>query len=134
MCEIFLRLVSKVNTDPLLDAQCTKRGDVIVVVPDNHPWGNAELNNGECVIVKIPKVSISQASPFLSPELETDILNPNPVLQKRGWTFNINNVPPSVLTKIQTRAIGEKILCDITSPQLDLLRVKKARLSNPLVL
>lgn len=56
MAEILLRVVDKTNDDKQLDAQCSKRGDVIVVMPDGWAWGREELKSDVWRIVKLPGV------------------------------------------------------------------------------
>lgn len=93
MCEMLVRVVDKTNSDPLLDAKCTKRGDVIVIQPDGWVWGSAELTNPHWRIVKIPGLTVSSCLGFLGPELNTDPNNPNYRLRKRLFKLNLEALP-----------------------------------------
>lgn len=94
MSELLVRIVDKVNdADPYLNAKCTKRGDVIVVVEDGWAWGGKEKANPEWRIVKLPKVTVSEAQAFLSPEPITDPAAPNRVKQRRAFRLNLDTLP-----------------------------------------
>lgn len=134
MCEILLRLTDKVNSNPILDSRLTKRGDVIAVQEDGWPWGDGEISSGEYVVIKLPNVTVSQASPFVSPELEVDPKNPSPVLQRRGFKLNIASIPQGVLDKINNRVPGQGVTFNATPAQIAALKVKKTPLPNPLTL
>src|SRR6185312_2698393 len=73
MCELLVRGVDKTNHDcPYLDAQCLKRGDVVVAVEDGWQWGRAEIENLDWRIVRLPGVSLKQAQTLLGPEMNAD--------------------------------------------------------------
>lgn len=93
MCEMLVRVVDKVNDDPYLDAQCTKRGDVIAIQPDGWVWGTEELRNPEWRIIKIPGVPVVQAASFLGPEMDLDPANPSRVLQRRAFRLDVDALP-----------------------------------------
>jgi hypothetical protein len=70
MAELLVRVVDKVNkASARLDAQCTKRGDVIAVQPDGWTWGKQELVNPEWRILCVPGLTVNEASPWLAPQL-----------------------------------------------------------------
>ncbi len=93
MCEMLVRVVDKVNDDPYLDVQCTKRGDVIAIQPDGWVWGREELRNPDWRIVKVPGVSVTQAAAFLGPELNTDPANPSRMLRRRAFRLDVDALP-----------------------------------------
>ena len=70
MCEVLIRVVDNVQTDPILNAQCTKAGDIIHVAADGWPWGKEELINPEWRIVKLPGVSPSLLLDLLEVEFD----------------------------------------------------------------
>jgi hypothetical protein len=91
MAELLVRVFSKSSTDPAQDAKLTKRGDVIVVVPDGWGWSDIECTNPHWRIFKWPSVTESEASALLTPELpisEADV--DNPLLQRRGFNLNLD--------------------------------------------
>ena len=132
MCELLIRVIDKINTkDPYLDARCTKRGDVICVQENGWNWGTEELINTDWRIVKIPSVSVDQASVFLSPEIEVDIHNPSKVLQPRGFKFDLSSatIPKAAKTFLadDSRKTPAHTL-DISLIQLMLLKLTKPKL------
>lgn len=92
MCELLVRVVDKTNPDdPYLDAQLTKRGDVICVQPDGWPWGTEELKNPDWRIIKLPGVNPEALAAFLSPEIDTDPAQPSKVLQRRAFKLDLDH-------------------------------------------
>ena len=51
---MLVQVVDKKNADPYVDVGCYKRGDVIVICPDGHPWSEAERTNPDWTILKVP--------------------------------------------------------------------------------
>jgi hypothetical protein len=92
MCELLVRVVDKINDDPYLDAQCSKRGDVIVVVEDGHAWGREEIANPDWTIIKVPGVAAKDATGFVARELNYSE-QPNYMLQKRAFAFDLTQRP-----------------------------------------
>ena len=54
MAEMLVRVVDKIGADVYKNAQCTKRGDVIVAQADGWGWGTQEQVNPHYRIVKLP--------------------------------------------------------------------------------
>ena len=90
MAELLVRVVDKVNPDFYMDCQCTKRGDVIVVQEDGWKWGREEKSLPFYRIIRIPGMSVSEASQFLAPELPIDPLNPSKTLKRRAFKFDLD--------------------------------------------
>lgn len=90
ICELLVRVIDKINDDPYHDAQCTKRGDVIVAMPDGWEWGRAEISDPQYTIVKLPGVSLEVGESFLGREFNTDPANPSAVLQRRAFRLDID--------------------------------------------
>jgi len=42
MAELLVRLKNNTHSDPIKDRMCYKRGDVVLVMPNGHPWGISE--------------------------------------------------------------------------------------------
>lgn len=107
MAELLVRKVDKINSnDFYLNTKCFKAGDVIAVQPDGWLWGKDELNSPNHVIVKLPKVSVSEASFLLTPEIDVDPKNPSKTLQRRAFKFDLNSpnlVGPSAVTADVTK-------------------------------
>lgn len=95
--EILLRVVDKINLDdPIKNNQCTKRGDVIVVVPDGHNWGKEELSNPDWRIIKAPNLTEAATYDFTHADLD---INGNEI-KRRKHTFDFDNpiLSPQILT------------------------------------
>lgn len=91
--EALLRVKDKKNLNSeTLDARLTKRGDVIVVVPDGHNWGKEELTNPDWRIVKVPAVTVEEAAPCLEPEDEFGSPSWTPMSQRRKTMINADHV------------------------------------------
>lgn len=97
MCEMLVRVVDKVGDNPVLDAKCTKRGDVIAVCPDGWIWGREELKNPDWRIVKVPGVTVSEASGFLAPELSAGPVAVD-LLRRRAFRLDLDGLTPEQLT------------------------------------
>lgn len=95
--ELYVRILSKTNPGkPYLCAQLHKAGDVIVVCPDNHEWGLAELSSPEHVIVCVPGVLADDLSSLTVEELDRGA-GQSRVLQRRGFRVDIDKLPPAPL-------------------------------------
>lgn len=76
MAEFLIKAVSVINIDTIKDQRgCYKRGDVVVVMPDNHIWG-IEERLPKFVIVKIPGLAVDLVKKYIDthmePRLQTD--------------------------------------------------------------
>lgn len=132
MCEMLVRVVDKVNSDPYLNAKCTKRGDVITVQPDGWVWGKEEQKNPAWRIVKLPGVPVSQASAFLSPEIETSPENPSRMLQSRGFRLDVDNLPASVVPVMaDAKRRNPTARTRLTTHDLAALKIAKSPLADP---
>jgi hypothetical protein len=69
MCEFLLRVHDKCSEDPKKDVRCMKRGDVVVVCPDDWNWSVMERTLPMWRIVKVPGLSVEAGEDFLAPEL-----------------------------------------------------------------
>lgn len=93
MAELLLRVVDKVNPDdPYKDVQLTKRGDVVTALPDGWAWSSEEQRNPHWRILKWPSLTLSAATVFLSPEIDSkpQLTGENPMLQRRGFAFDLD--------------------------------------------
>ena len=101
MCEMLVRVVDKVNTDsPELDAQCLKRGDVVVVCEDGWDWSVVEKSHSDWRIFKIPGMTVNSGNAFMSGEPGDPLTNP--LLQARGVSMNLDHsaIPENVKNNI----------------------------------
>lgn len=94
MAELLVKAIDAKNSDPLLDAHCYKRGDIVDVRPDGWGWG---LSEGPplFVVVKIPGVS-AKAYQHLTDPHYSEILGADAtpiMLKRREWKVNLDSVP-----------------------------------------
>lgn len=69
MCELLVRVRSKPLTGNVaVDCQRTRRGDVIVAMPDGHSWSHEERTNPEWVIVRVPGMTVKEGTALASHE------------------------------------------------------------------
>lgn len=108
MCEILLCVKDRGNSGVLLiDSHAPKQGDVVLVKPDGWQWGAAELgtavqgnpngNHPFFRIIKLPNVTVAQASNMLTPEIDIDPQVPSAYLQYRGRFLDKSKVPPATM-------------------------------------
>lgn len=70
MCELLVRLIDNHHPDPVKDARaCYKRGDVVVVKPDEHEWGKKECPP-DFEVVKIPGAKMEDYLHLIFPKTD----------------------------------------------------------------
>lgn len=125
MAELLVRKINKVNSDFYLNTKCFKAGDVISIQPDGGPWGNDDLNDTvNHTIIKLPKVSVSEASYLMTPEIDVDPKNPSKTLQRRA--FHLDLTKPIF-------AGPSAAFANLTVSQLTPLSVQKVAVADPAV-
>lgn len=72
MAEFLVKAIDAIHNDPVKDARgCYKSGDIVVVMPDGHSWGNEE-----CLpvfyVFSIPGLSVEQAKKYIEPQFLLD--------------------------------------------------------------
>lgn len=65
MCEILVRIEDKTHENPDINVTLSKKGDVIVVVEDEHLWGELEKSQPFWQIIKLPNISVDQINSSL---------------------------------------------------------------------
>jgi len=98
--ELLVRVKDKINEDFYLNCQCTKRGDVIVAMPDGHVWGKEELSDPNYRILKLPDMLPADAQILCSPQIDIDPKNPSKTLLKRAYKLNLDD--PSIPNEFAT--------------------------------
>lgn len=123
MCEMLVMRQDKVsNESPHLDAQCYKRGDVIVIMEDGHPWSAEERDHPRWVLVFLPGVPREKMLAYLTPE-PADV-QPGKMLQRRACTFSLTAWEAS-----GSRSLNEQsalALKSVKPPRFDPKAVKDA--------
>ena len=108
MCEILLCVKDMGKSGNLaIDSHAPKQGDVVDVHPDGWPWsvcelgvsvqGNPNGNHPFFRVIKLPNVSVAQASNMLTPEFDASPQNPSPYLQYRGRFLDKSKIPPATM-------------------------------------
>lgn len=87
MAELLIKAVDAVHPDPRVDrAGCYKRGDLVVVSPDEHPWGAEERNPAKFRIVRVTGAPAEVLSKYLEPETDPADTEGSS-LTRRRWSF-----------------------------------------------
>lgn len=137
MCEVLVRVANKANDDPYRTAQLLQRGDVVVVVEDEHAWGPAELSNPDWRILKLPNVSVNAALAFLGPELDSNPGKPSLMLRPRAFRFDLEHGALPAAFKAWLADSSRKRparALDVTEAQFAATKVRKAALADPNIL
>lgn len=109
-CSVLVCVKNRGNSGQLaLDSKAWQDGDVICVMPVDWSWGACELgrtypgnpngNHPFWRVVVLPNVSISEASPWLSPE-EDDANSQSPYLQRRGFFLDRSKIKPATMAAL----------------------------------
>lgn len=138
MAELLLRVHDKVNTEDFYaNCKCTKRGDVIVAMPDGWNWGAKELTLPFYRVLKIPALSVGEAETLIAPELEIDPVNPSLTLQRRAFGLDIDRpgLPAEMVAYLadDTR-IAATFTVTLPLAQIRVLKTVKARIPDPAIL
>lgn len=108
MAEMLVFAVDKINADdPHKHAQLHKRGDVVVIVPDDHLWSDEERSHARWTIVKVPGATEHDLSAFVARESE-DADVPHKILQLRAFSFDLGAHNGSPLTLAQALALKRR--------------------------
>lgn len=69
MCELLVWVHDREDGgNPLHDAVKYRRGDVIVAMPDGHPWTETERRHPQWVVLKVPGMSLAEGRALASEE------------------------------------------------------------------
>jgi hypothetical protein len=100
MAEFLVKAADAAHADPVKDARgCYKRGDMVVVMPDGHPWGREE-GLPKFVVVKIPGLDAGVARRFVESEIDAN----GEVTRRRLWGLLVDSMPTT--TKNQFLSAG----------------------------
>lgn len=139
MCELLVRVKDKVSPDPYRDVKLTKRGDVIVVMPDGWAWSSEERTNPDWRIFKWPSESIANASALLSPELpigQWPENAPDPMLQRRGFCLDVNfaTLPQALKNYLADDSRAQAFFNVPAQVTIAALKMKRAKRPDPNVI
>ena len=135
MAELLLRVVSKTAPEDLRrDTKLTKRGDVIVVKPDGWRWVGRELTSPQWRILKVPALSVSEASMLLAGEPPDDLVRPSLTRQRRMYRLDIDNAAlPVALQGYLADSTREKpaFIVNIDIDQIRRMVIRKPKIADP---
>lgn len=124
MAEVLLRVQDKSNPDdPAADAQCTKRGDVIVVCADGHPWTKAERTAPYWRIIKLPGIDPTDLDVLTRPEMEAEPQDGRParLLRARMHALDLAALPAAVRAWLQNESAGRAPTISVTRTRVQVL-------------
>lgn len=100
MAELLIRVKDKRNQDdPIADRLCTKRGDVIVVCADGHPWSERERTSVDWRILMLPGIDPAYLADLVRPEIEdvqTAGVPPTRTVRARMYALDLEALPLAV--------------------------------------
>lgn len=99
MAEILLKATSPKNPTPEQEPFVYKVGMPVVVMPDGHPWGNAERLPLFCRI-NLPGVPVDKVMKYIEASREGKRLR-----RRRVWQFTLDALPATAREKLFT--VGE---------------------------
>jgi hypothetical protein len=115
MAELLIRVVDKVQPDPVKAERLLRAGDVVSVCPDGWPWTVIERTNSEWRIIRVN---------LLATTVEALIArSSNPLVRRRReWKLDFSLLPnPSLVSGARTQEI-----VPLTRQQVVAAVVKKA--------
>lgn len=89
--QLLVRVVDKINQDPVLNEQLTKKGDVIAFKEDGKEWGIMELKNPEWRIIHVPNMTLEQAIALTDNEVKDGSIE-GQILRKRGMKLDLDKI------------------------------------------
>lgn len=121
MCEILIKAKDFINPDPELDKFSYKRGYVVCVMPDGHPWGSKE-RPPLFAVLKVPGLTVEEAQQYLQEKLESPKTENQKSVGRRIYKLDVDstllplakrnsikNTGVVSLTKAQTLSIVKTI-------------------------
>lgn len=139
MAELLIRVKDKTNADdPDADRLCSKRGDVVVVCPDGHPWSEAERTAPYWRIVKLPGIDPADLDELIRPEIDDTPPEPGQppmrLLRRRAAALDLDALPAAVRAWLDDDSPGRaqtRSLVRGRAAVLALIRRKAALVRTP---
>lgn len=102
MAEILIKARDATHADPEKDRRgCYKRGMPVVVMPDGHVWGAAEVPPA-FVVLRLPGISEERVRQFLAPDEVDDPaseVGSRLIYRRRMWRVLVENLPAAARTR-----------------------------------
>ncbi len=125
--EIIVRVVDKKHpSDPVLDNQCIKAGDVAGVKPDGFAWGKEELNGLNWRIISVPDLTPAQAAALVAHEPGDPATNR--MVRARGNHLNLDLLTPAEASALRG---PRSVKLSLTSARIAALLTIKAPVADP---
>jgi len=123
VAEILVMARDNVSSDPIKNSQLYKRGQVVCVQPDGHPWAAGELDTSVFNIIKLPGVPVEDLRDLCETKMVTQydtVTGKSQVVMKnrRKVKLNFSKLPAKAKEAIQQKAIPA-----ITKGQLNAAKV-----------
>lgn len=133
MAELLVRVRDKVSPDPYLNVRLTKRGDVIVVMPDGHDWAADELRNRDWRIVKVPGLSMVEAEAMTVEEPHDP--ERSRMMLRRWFRLDVDSVDlPQRARQVIADDSRAAPTFDLTLQQLRAAKLQKSPVADPAVI
>jgi len=114
MAELLIKAIDSIHSDPIKDARGSyKRGDVVVVMPNDHLWGREEHPNtttyspARFFILKIPEMSVEQMNKYIQVQQDdTGLFDPDghrvfKIIRRRKFRVHVDALSVSDLKNIE---------------------------------
>jgi hypothetical protein len=96
MAELLVKAIDVTHKNSVKDkAGCYKRGDVVVVMPDAHEWGNEE-RLPKFMMIKIPDLSVKDARKYIKSEIDDTDPENKIIITRRLFGVMIDDTPPAI--------------------------------------
>ena len=96
MAEALVVAQDATHPDPIIDlAGCYKRGDIVLVKPDGHPWGALE-RLPTFWIVKVPGATVEQLQQYIDAILWPD----GTIRQRRAWILDTTRMSSAIRNQL----------------------------------
>ena len=92
MAEILIMNRDNTHQDPTKnETSCWKKGDIVFIADDNHPWGKEELNEEIFKIIKIPGSITAMIRMFRQPWITQKDTADEMLLRRSLWRYDFDN-------------------------------------------
>lgn len=111
MAEFLIYAKSNTHSDKEKEAAgCYQRGDIVVVMPDGHPWG-AQETLPTFFVLKIPGLDYLKARQFTeSHRQDTGLLDRDgqkiiKTLRRRAFSLDVANIPRAIKNQLEAGSV-----------------------------
>ena len=110
MATLLCKAIDATNPDPVKDARgCYKRGDVVLVRPDDHPWGRLEVlppaQGGKFARIVISDVTRAQVVNWVRNNWQCEIDGTDGEVRRRRVRIDIALLPNNVRNALNNNGV-----------------------------